>query len=146
MGAQAQFSGPNHCIVSFDAAFGRWVQGQEVIGVPAREVFPDHAESQRLMDQVYRTGIPATLRIPSDGGTPGEVVIEPRYERGVIVGVTTEWRAVSVIPLSPAEASDLRVWRHLMDLGGAPALRQRPAVRKAPAAPAASPGVPSPEA
>jgi hypothetical protein len=100
------YQGPAHRIVSMSPEMLE-LTGFDAIGMPAREVFPGYGETQRLMDQVYRTGVAAHRFDVTPDGRGGWTVIVPWLDHGVVVGLVTNWREsmrpVAPLPLRPEE-------------------------------------------
>lgn len=101
MCARALFRGPGFIVTWADPDMLRR-SACDPIGRPAREVYVGSKarETQRLMDEVYRTGQPVAFDLPSFDGTDGRLVIARTAE-----GVAVDWRPVPV----RARSAGLRV-------------------------------------
>lgn len=84
--------GPAHVTEWINDTMRWWCPGREMIGLPAREAWPDpmYAEHQALMDAAFVTGEPQWMRWH---GTPYGVF--PRWEDGRVVGVKTVWEVAA---------------------------------------------------
>lgn len=109
----AAYRGPCHVIVDCDDGM-ETLLGFDPRGMPAREAFHQPIDSlgQRLMDEVYATGVAGAMESPDRDGNMGIVVIVPLRDEYGVWGLTTLWLSHRPVatprPSAPASPTLLR--------------------------------------
>jgi hypothetical protein len=102
--AHAVLAGPALVIVAANATMLA-LAGRQLIGLPAREAFPEphYLPILQLIEFAFRHGMPMTVGVPAPDGREGLLTIRPSLERVRVV-----WEPLPV-PSSPARVARVPV-------------------------------------
>ena len=139
--ARATFRGPDLVIVEATESFIRGL-GYNPIGRAARDALPgpEHEPGVAAVARVYSSGVTEAIRCQDPRGAWGELLVEPVIAGDTVIGVTTTYTWVDLIPVTEPERAALRRWDRLLRLGVGSQLRPPRAVPESHPVPSESPG------